>query len=141
MLLVFQLVLCTTVDGVILTYGNPRQHIWTFAAGVDEVTHNRNNCPCITSNAALPPAFVGNDYFCDTGARETFQNGFFYGNNPLWDGAGCGSGNRCCSFNTPPWFYKQLPQPTADNIKMSVCNNEGVSNEDIPIELVEIYIQ
>ena len=129
------------VDGIILSHGTPRQHIWTFAAGLDEVNLNSNNCPCITTHATLPPAFVGNDYFCDTGASGEYQNGVFYGDDPLWDGAGCGPGNRCCSFNTPPWFYKQLPQPTTDNIEMSVCRNEDTSNEDVAIELVEIYIK
>ncbi len=25
---------------------------------------------------------------------------------------------QCCRFNFPPWFYKQLPQPTNDDIEM-----------------------
>ena len=61
--------------------------------------------------------------------------------DPLWDGAGCGATSTCCSFNTPPWFYKQLPQPTTDDIEMRVCKNEKASNEDIAIEMFEIYIQ
>ena len=69
------------------------------------------------------------------------MTGFFYGDDPLWDGAGCGSGNECCSFNTPPWFYKQLPEPTTDNIEMRVCRSEYFTDEDIVIEQAEIYIQ
>ena len=50
------------VDGVSLTHGNPRQHIWTFAAGLDEVaTRPQYNCPCThtptASQATPPPAF------------------------------------------------------------------------------------
>ena len=59
----------------------------------------------------------------------------------LWDGRGCISSNPCCSFNNPPWFYKQLPQPTTDNIEMRVCKDEDASNEDVAIEIVEIYVQ
>ena len=33
------------VDGVSLTYGNPRQHIWTFAAALDE-REGSWSCPC-----------------------------------------------------------------------------------------------
>ena len=111
------------VDGVSLTHGNPRQHIWTFAAVY------LFSCSCtIYTNA---PAFVGRDYFCDTDNSGPSQF------DPLWDGAGC----SCCSFNNPPWFYKQLPQPTANDIEMRVCRNEDASNEDIAIEMVEIYIQ
>ena len=62
-------------------------------------------------------------------------------NDPLWDGAGCGPTSTCCSFNTPPWFYRQLPQPTTDDIEMRACRNEDASHEDIAIEMIEIYIQ
>ena len=69
------------VDGVSLTHGDPRQHIWTFAAARDEVG---TNCPCININQAAqdipPPAFVGNDYFCDTGSEERHQL-IFYGDD------------------------------------------------------------
>ena len=35
------------VDGVSLTYGSPRQHIWTFAAAIDETTNNPFSiCTC-----------------------------------------------------------------------------------------------
>ena len=59
----------------------------------------------------------------------------------------CGMGlvvgltSTCCSFNTPPWFYKQLPQPTTDDIEMRVCRDEASSNEDVAIESVTIYVQ
>ena len=133
------------LDGVSLTHGNnPRQHIWTFVASLEEdTTYPYINCPCTTttrSAASHPPAFVGDDYFCDTGVRGTALFGIFYGADPLWDGAGCGPMSTCCSFNTPPWFYKQL-QPTTDDIEMRVCRDEDASNEDISIEMVEIYIQ
>lgn len=47
----------------------------------------------------------------------------------------------CCSFNTPPWFYKQLSEPIIDDIEMRVCRNEAAQDEDIAIEMVEIYVQ
>ena len=134
------------VDGISLTHGHPRQHIWTFAAALDEVaTFSHLNCPCTNTNQARnanqPPAFVGSDYFCDTASTEKFVNNFFYGDDPLWDGAGCGPLNTCCSFNNPPWFYKQLPQPTTDDIEMRVCRDEEIGNENVPIEIIELYVQ
>ena len=134
------------LDGISLTYGsNPRKHIWSFAAAVDEVnTMNSNRCPCIhIENAAAatqPPDFVGNDYFCDTGSRGRFSNRL-YANDPLWDGAGCGSANTCCSLNNPPWFFKQLESPTTSDIEMRVCASEGRDNEDTLIEQIEIYVR
>ena len=132
------------VDGVSLTHGNPRQHIWTFAAGLDEAaTIPRFNCPCThtptASQATLPPAFVGNDYFCDTGASGHYS-GAFMPDDPLWDGAGCGPLNTCCSFNNPPWFYRQLPQHTTDDIEMRLCFDQGPGDEGMVVEMVDIYI-
>ena len=134
------------VDGVSLTHGHPRQHIWTFAAGQDEVATQPNaNCPCTNIhqaiNASQPPAYVGDDYFCDTGSSGRHESGHLYSSNPLWDGAGCGPLNTCCSFNHPPWFYKQLPQPTTDDIEVRVCRGQPSSLDEILIEEIEIYIQ
>ena len=135
------------VDGVSLTHGNPRQHIWTFASANDEVTgHPPSNCPCThtptASQAAPPPEYVGNDYFCDTGSSGTrSQQPIFYGDDPLWDGAGCGDLNTCCSFNNPPWFYKQLPQHTTDDIEMRLCTDQGGGDEGMVVEMVDIYIR
>ena len=131
------------VDGISLTHGSQRQHIWTFAAARDE----DQTCNCSGTEGDSPPEFVGQDYFCEAGSvqLEDTSEGKLLPDDPLWDGAGCSkTGNTCCSFNNPPWFYKQLPssaQPTTDNIEMRVCRNRGNDNEDIAIEIVEIYIQ
>ena len=128
------------VDGISLTHGNPRHHIWTFAAVADELG---SACPCVSSNSirfSSPPAFVGEDYFCDTGSADRWEY-IFYVDDPLWDGAGCGPLNTCCSFNTPPWFHKQLPQPTTDDIEMRVCRDQWSGDEDVAIETIDIYIQ
>ena len=133
------------VDGISLTHGSPRKHIWTFAAALHE--HNRlgnSLCPCTNiNNAQLQhitiPSFVGNDYFCDTGSENA--QFIFYGDDPLWDGEGCGQFNTCCSLNTPPWFMKQLSSPTSDDIEMRLCANENRDNEDITVETLEIYVQ
>ena len=129
------------MDGAILTYGmNPRKHIWTFAAATND--KNYGWCPCLNTalNPMIPP-LVGSDYFCDTGRAVVDYEYIFYPDNPLWDGEGCGPTNSCCSFNTPPWFSKQLSSPTADNIELRICTSEDESNEDVPIESVELYIQ
>ena len=133
------------VDGISLTHHNPRQHIWTFAVGLREngVEFAESTCPCAGNRGAAPPSFVRDDYFCEAGVEENLQSNTstLYSNDPLWDGDGCTAPNPCCSFNNPPWFYKQLPQPTTDNIEMRVCKDENASNEDVAIEIVEIYVQ
>ena len=139
------------VDGISLTHGyNPRKHIWTFAGALDEVGIFRlwkGYCPCINilypASSSQPPSFVGNDYFCDTGSTNQFDF-VFYPDDPLWDGAGCGVNNTCCSLNNPPWFLKQLPSNTTDDIEMRMCRDNPLHNgsidEGTPIEVLELYI-
>ena len=135
------------VDGISLTHGrNPRKHIWTFAAALHEVIPaylRQYICPCtnIHNPVTIPiPPFVGSDYFCDTASETAYQNKF-YPNDPLWDGQGCGRLNTCCSFNNPPWFMKELPSSTSDDIEMRLCSDEARSNEDINFETVELYVR
>ena len=135
------------VDGISLTHGrNPRKHIWTFAVALHEViTYAQESlCPCtnIHNTATIPiPSYVGSDYFCDTGSENRFQYGKFYSNDPLWDGQGCGRLNTCCSFNSPPWFMKELPSSTSEDIEMRLCADEVRDDEDINFELLELYVQ
>ena len=132
------------VDGISITHGQPRKHIWTFAGALHE--HNsRWQHVCLCTNTrntqhATVPSFVGHDYFCDTTSENHFQY-IFYPDDPLWDGEGCGKYNTCCSWNTPPWFIKQLSSPATDDIEMRLCCDENRDNEDITVETVELYVQ
>ena len=118
------------MGGNTLTHGSPHNHIWTFAAALQEYNYNSiYTCPCTNIRQPQPvvPSFVGHDYFCDTGSENIVQN-IFYGDDPLWDGAGCGPFSTCCSWNSPPWFRKEI-SPTSDDIEMRVCSDEDESNE------------
>ena len=135
------------LDGVSLTHGmSPRKHIWSFVSAYSEAaTDVRILCSCINIDIQFrvppPPSFVGNSYFCDSGNRGFDFSDPFFADKPLWNGTGCGTLSRCCSFNTPPWFYMPLPQSTTDNIEMRVCLDQGTSDENIAIEIIEIYVQ
>ena len=90
------------VDGIVLTHGSPRQHIWTFAAANTQYETGESGCPCngYSVTFSLPP-FVGDDYFCDSGHHYTTRPPLTYlTNDTLWDGAGCICGS-CCTFNSP----------------------------------------
>ena len=136
------------LDGVSLTYGSPRQHIWSFAAGHDEgnsrPSHPYDRCPCVagSTNGNRIPSFVGQNYFCESGITQWDGRFIFYPNgDPLWDGQGCGPTSSCCTFNSPPWFNVQLISPTTDGIEVRICGNEGIENEDTPIQLMELYVK
>ena len=129
------------VFGMSLTHGrHPRQHIWTFASAYSEYYSNYIACPCTRTDqpyTGVVPPFIGEDYFCDT-AVTTTPSYRLYADDPLWDGQGCGPTSTCCSFNYPPWFCKQLPQPTTDDLELRVC---GYSIGNTPFDQIEIYLQ
>ena len=129
------------VDGVSITHGaSPRKHIWTYAAGVYETISGHHACPC--NGGPSPPSFVGSDYYCESGNSADNVLPILYSNDPLWDGQDCGGLERtCCDPPNLPWFCKELPQSTTDNLELRICGDENLSNEDITIDLVQLYIQ
>ena len=130
------------VDGIVLTHGSPQSHIWTFAAGFHQYLNEKYGCPCNSGSysGSIPP-YVGTDYFCDSGHHYNSDPALAYLTiDPLWDGTGCVSGS-CCTLNSPPWFCKNLSTPTTDDIQLRLCKDEDLSNEDIALEIVELYVQ
>ena len=118
------------LDGVSVTHGasGSRTHIWSFGAG------HVARCPCDSSNrnqAPLPPAEVGDNYFCDR-ADELDR---------LWTGESCTTTNPCCSFHNPPYFSVQLSSTTADRIELRICIDQVESDETVLVLFAEIYVQ
>ena len=131
------------VDGISITYGSPRKHIWTLAAGVTESEKIAYNCPCNSPGAGIqPPSFVGSDYYCESGLHNHPWSAAVYSDDTLWDGKLC-NGNEapCCNPPNLPWFCKELPEPTSDDLEVRICTDEVLENEDIPIEVIELYLQ
>ena len=85
-------------DGLSITHGNPRQHIRAYAIGTTDFGPT-TNCPC----AAHPGA-----YYYESGAGSSFNRNTYYLSDVVWDGAGCSTGNTCCSNSNLPWFCRQL---------------------------------
>ena len=135
----------TYVDGISLTHNNPRQHIWTFAAGAAEGNPGATwVCPCDADHTIRIPPFVGNDYFCESGVNEPWggsRHRTLHSNDPLWDGENCLSSSTCCSLHNPPYFAKQLPTPTTDHIEARICLHDPSRYANIAMELIEFYVQ
>ena len=134
------------VDGISVTHGFPRQHIWTFAAGIDEgTTVPAATCPCVSGSTASTriSSFIGQNHFCETGISAWNQvNGVFWPiGDPLWDGQGCGPTSSCCTFNSPPWFNVQLSSSTTNDIEVRICGNDWIQGEDSPVQLIELYVK
>ena len=133
------------VYGVSITHGMPRNHIWTYAAGVSEGGRSPQavNCPCSKPNDvgnAVVPSFVGNNYYCESGnSANTFIRSHLYSSDPLWDGQQC-EGECCSNGKSPPWFSVELPNSTTDDIEVRICRG-AEPRDDIPVQLLELYIQ
>ncbi len=72
-----------------------------------------------------------------------FFSNTFYAADPLWDGQDCGPTSTCCIFNNPPWFCKQLPQPTNTDLEVRLCSLDRACAiiDNTPVELIEIYVK
>ena len=122
------------VDGLSITYGSPRHHVWTYAAG-----HIRR-CRCHPNNyASQPPSFVGRHYYCD-GYPVDWSFGQWYPQYRLWDGEGCPADNTCCDPPNLPWFHRTLNTTTTEDLEVRWCRDEAASNEDIGVEVLDIYV-
>ena len=82
-------------------------------------------------------------YYCESGLNTAPWNpAVLYSDDPLWDGQDCGGlESTCCDPPNLPWFCKELPQLTTDYLEFRICGDENISNEDTPVDLVQLYIQ
>ena len=138
------------VDGLSLTRGNPRKHVWTYIAGLKEDnSHSQGiyTCPCQPGSQQSSQAsnFIKSDYYCESGNPSTPSGGFaykLYTADPLWDGEQCnGLESPCCTSTTLPWFHKVLDSPTNEYIEARVCGDQSTDDENVPIELLEIFVK
>ena len=132
------------LDGINITHGEQRNHIWSYVAGVIQSTSSpsRFKCPCSTTNGqrSEPPSSIGDNYYCESGNPDDNFMFRLYSNDPLWDGQQC-EGTCCNGTNSPPWFSVQLPAPTTDTVQVSICCDQDTSDEDTPVEQIEIFVQ
>ena len=135
------------VSGLSVTRGEEgkRKHIWTFAAGYSKNSSGNAslNCPCAIHKGPDPPKFVDENYFCETGNLDERQ----YPDDPpdiLWDSKKC----TCCK-RDDPWFATTVnskleneKSSVREDIEVRLCqySSENVSEEDIGLKELEIYI-
>ena len=132
------------VDGISITKGSPREHVWTFASGFtgNILLHPDYTCPCGTGSSQTTQSFVGNNYFCESGNLLNTAQLKLFTSNPLWDGQNCGSvDSNCCSATGIPWFHRTYSVATDDNLELRVCGDQSTGDEDTPFGYYEIYIK
>ena len=132
------------VDGVSLTYGTPRNHVWTFMTGLLDNTPSPSQyiCPCGPGSSQTPPSFIGDNYFCEAGNPTSQHARILHTSDPLWDGQNCGTNEGpCCSVSGIPWFHRQFSSSTTEYLELRICADQDTNDEDAPIGHYEIYVQ
>lgn len=125
-------------DGVSITYGNPRKHLWAFTA---DNQRGRLLCPCAQNSPYSAPAYIGSNYYCDSGNSHSWRPTLY--TEPLWQGPGehVIQSDRACYQNPHlPWFYRNLGSPVTETMELRLCLDQKVSDEDMPIDEYEIFI-
>ena len=142
------------INGVSITHGLPRHHIWTLMAGLENAKKSRTrktkrtkrckrneyNCPCGSAGNDNIQTFIGKNYFCESGDLD-WEDGLNT-LNPLWDGNGCNSCEEdCCAVPNLPWFHRDYGGTTTnDFLELRVCSTTD-TKRDVPVRYVEIYVQ
>ena len=130
------------VDGISITFGKPRKHVWTYAAGLsDNGEYPCCNCPCAKYPGPLPPTFVQEHYYCESGNTENAVASTFYKFDVLWDGKKCAEHNSCCSQPGMPWFFRIFPKHVKGDFEVRICKDQNYQDEEILVEAMEIYVQ
>ena len=129
----------TYVDGLSITRGSPRQHLWTLAVGRSEDFDSAQYCPRDQDpfNFDNVPDFVGDHFYCETGFTTTTSDVTAW-SDPLWDGAGCvaDTAHSCDRYG---WFHREI-EPIQDDIEVRWCSNRERSSEDVYTDLLEIWV-
>lgn len=128
------------LDGVSLTYGTPRQHIWSFF-GLS--TAALPYCPCSVGATRESPDFVGEHYFCESATNELtiVSPAMTYLNNPIWDGQNCLGTQSvgCCNGNG--FFYREFVMPFSGDVELRLCTDSFRFDKDIGLQLVQLWFQ
>ena len=133
------------VDGLSITLGIPRKHVWTYAAGFAEsgdasYTHF---CPCATTPGTPAHVFVGDHYYCESGhVGPEWTNAIFYTGDPLWDGSGCFNSNtNCCANPEMPWFHREFAKVQEDDIEVRICYDQSFGDEALAVDQLQLFVQ
>ena len=134
------------VTGVSITQGNPRQHVWTYAAGRYERgggIAQYHFCPCDQATNTFIPSFVGACWYCESGNNSPYGiiGYHLFPNDVLWDGEGCRYTGRCCQFDGPLCFSRAFHEPMSGPIEVRICNYYSSQYSNVIISHLELYVR
>ena len=92
------------------------------------------------------PTLAATTIYCKTGAHvytccRNPNRYHFYLNNILWDGQLCVAEEApCCTHTNMLWFVKTLSETTTEDIELRACADQMVTNEDIPLQVIDLFV-
>ena len=123
------------VDGISITYGSPRNHVWTYAASGG--TLSAYTCPEIGDAITKQPAFVGLDYICVVASKLVAKGGDNLFDVPIFTTLGNCVGD--CPDDLA--FCVTLDESTSDDLELRICTDQSKTDEDIFLKSYDFYIQ
>ena len=129
------------VDGVSITHGNPRKHVWTYAATAPTAggspTPEIWSCPEVGTDVTKQPAFVGKNYICVDAEQLVAIGSDRLFHVPIFTTLGNCVGD--CPDDLA--FCVTLDQATSDDLELRICADESKGNEDVFIKSYDFYVQ
>ena len=127
------------LSGVSITHGSPkRSHVFSLAAGLIDRIAAEFTCPCNGGTTHKPPAFVGDDYYCESGATNIPKPKVILDDDPLWDGEKFLNNEEHCDRAAMPLFKSSISPATSDQLELRLCRNK--QETDVYLESFDIYI-
>lgn len=133
------------MDGLAITAGSPRRHLYTLAQGTSEVFGDSVNASCPCDDGIDPPAFVGADYRCEEPQESAepgnTNNRYFDLGDPLFDGLGIEDESCMGAPESRSGDFVRSVAPSADAIELRLMHTEDSNNEDTAITFLEIWVR
>lgn len=127
-------------DGLSITLGSPRQHLWTYALSQGYTNTARHSCPCRGGMATPAPDFVGAHYACDAASPNVGAWDTWHTDSPVWHGNSVNNG-ECDVRGAPSWFVRHLAEPTTAPLEVRILGDESVSNEDVGVTRLVLEVR
>ena len=116
-----------------------RRHVFSVAAGEAEKSTSQYACPCNKGATHKPPAFVGDDYYCESGSPDVPTSTKILQDDQLWDGLKFQHAEVKCKKPLIPWFKRSISPATSDQLELRLCNIK--QETDVYLKEFSMYIR
>ena len=133
------------VDGISITSGNPRKHVWTYAVGLsDDYNYPQYNCPC--AKPLLGQIFLHLSSVTTIVSQVILE----HLNVPLYTIVTHYGMEQVVYLKTVvaimlvtrlPWFFRQFPVTTTGDIEVRICRDETFVDEGVAVKHLQLYVQ